>query len=949
MKIKSGCDVLHSRTLPLGVSLPGKPTPMPRTKRSGKYIYFFGGGRADGNESMKNLLGGKGANLAEMAGHHDLRLPVPPGFTVTTEVCTYYYEHHRSYPKTLAKQLQEALVRMEKLTGKKFGDRDNPLLVSVRSGARRSMPGMMETVLNIGLNEETLEGLIRQSGDARFVYDAYRRLIMMYADVVMEKAAGIEPKGKGIRKVLDEKLEQVKHRRGYQNDTQLTAAELKELVDDYKRTVKNVLGKAFPSDPMEQLWGGIGAVFASWNGKRAREYRRIERIPDAWGTAVNVQAMVFGNMGEDSCTGVAFTRNPGNGENRFYGEYLLNAQGEDVVAGTRTPAPINEYSKNAQSEQFTTLEKRMPKLYKELFRYQRRLERHYRDMQDIEFTVERGRLYMLQCRVGKRNGIAAVRMATEMYREKRIDARIAVQRVAPQQLVELLLPMLDPKAEITTPVIAKGLPAGPGGARGRVVFSSADAVAWAAKGEQVILVREETSPEDVDGMHKAQAILTSKGGMTSHAALVARGWGKCCIVGCNDIEIHGDSRTFHSKTGAIIREGDWISLNGTRGLVYQGSLPLVDIDIDKNRSYKDLMKLVDRIKQIGVRANAETPADALQAVKFGAEGIGLFRTEHMFYGEGSEEPLFQLRKMIVSKTEAERRDALNGLYRYVKKDVKDTLKVMKGQPVTIRLLDPPLHEFVPHDKDKLRALARELGISMSMLNRRVLALHENNPMLGHRGVRLGISYPEITEMQVRAIFEATAELLRAGKKAFPEIMIPVTVIWHELIHQKAIVDRVYEEVCRQFRMRRIPYLFGTMIETPRAALRAEYMARAADFFSFGTNDLTQMSFGFSRDDIGGFLPRYLELKILPDDPFQTIDQEGIGQLISTGTERGRQTKPGLKVGICGEHGGDPESVKFCHRIGMNYVSCSPFRVPIARLAAAQAALESPRKSLSKKK
>jgi pyruvate,orthophosphate dikinase len=913
-------------------------------KKSLKYVYYFGGGKADGNESMKNLLGGKGANLAEMAGHPKLRLPVPPGFTITTEVCTHFYKNKKTYPKSLNAEAQRALEKMETLMGKKFGDEKNPLFVSIRSGARRSMPGMMETVLNVGLNEKTIKGLIAQSGNERFAYDAYRRLIMMYADVVMEKGGGIEVKNtKGIRKMLDEKLDHIKHQQGYTSDTDLTVDELKELVKDYKKTIKKVFGTDFPDDPWEQLWGGIGAVFSSWNGKRAIEYRRIEKIPDEWGTAVNVQAMVFGNMGNDSCTGVAFTRNPGNGENKFYGEYLVNAQGEDVVAGIRTPAPVNEYSMNAQSKHFTSLEKLMPALYKELFSYQKRLEKHYKDMQDIEFTIEKGKLYMLQCRVGKRNGIAAVRMATEMHKEKLIDTNTAVMRVGPNQLVELLLPMLDPKVELITKPIAKGLPAGPGGAKGRVVFSSDEAVEWASKGEKVILVREETSPEDVDGMHKSQAILTTKGGMTSHAALVARGWGKCCIVGCGDIEIHNDTKTFHAKNGVVIKEGDWLSLNGTKGLVYEGSMALVAVDLDKNQSYKDLMKLVDKVKTMGVRTNAETPGDAAQGLKFGAEGIGLFRTEHMFYGEGSEQPLFLLRKMIVSKTEEERRSALNELYTYVKKDIKDTLMVMKGHPVTIRLLDPPLHEFVPHDKDKLHQLGKELGISMSVLRRRVLSLHENNPMLGHRGVRLGISYPEITEMQVRAIFEAAAEMLKSGKKAFPEIMVPVTVTVNELAHQKLIVDKVYKEVCEKMKMKKIPYLYGTMIETPRAAIRAELMANVADFFSYGTNDLTQMSFGFSRDDIGGFLPKYLDLKILPYDPFQTIDQDGVGELVRAGIKGGRKAKPNLKVGICGEHGGDADSVKFFHRLGMNYVSCSPFRVPIAKLAAAQAALEFPGK------
>lgn len=920
-----------------------KSRPKPSAKSELKYVYSFGGGKADGNESMKNLLGGKGANLAEMAGHKNLKLPVPPGFTITTEVCTYFYANKKTYPKILEKQIREALARVEKLMGKKFGDPQNPLLLSVRSGARKSMPGMMDTVLNIGLNDETVKGLIEKSGDERFAYDAYRRLVMMYADVVIEKAGGLEPvRGVGIRKIMDERMGQLKKKKGYELDTDLTAEDLKKLVKEFKELTKKYLKVDFPEKPIDQLMGGVGAVFASWNGKRAVEYRRIEKIPDEWGTAVNVQSMVFGNMGESSCTGVAFTRNPGNGDNYFYGEYLVNAQGEDVVAGIRTPAPINDKSKNDQSKDLLTLEKFMPKQYRELNDIQKKLEKHYRDMQDIEFTIEQGQLYMLQCRVGKRNGVAAVKVATDMYKEKLINADTAIMRVGPNQLVELLLPMIDPEAEINETPVAKGLPAGPGGAVGRVVFSSEDAVEWASKGEKVILVREETSPEDVDGMHKSQAILTSKGGMTSHAALVARGWGKCCIVGCGEVEILAKEKVLITKSGQKITEGEWVSLNGTKGLVYKGTLPLKAVDLNENEAYKLLMKLVDKTKILQVRTNADTPKDAKQALYFGAEGIGLFRTEHMFYGEGSERPLFLLRKMIMSDTEKDRKKALDELSVFVKKDIKATLEVMDGNAVTIRLLDPPLHEFVPHDKQKLQELSKELGIRMSLLNRRILALHENNPMLGHRGVRLGVSYPEITEMQVRAILEAAGELLKAGKKAYPEIMIPVTMGRLELSHQKEIVDRVYAEVCQKLELKKIPFMYGTMIETPRAALKADSMAKVADFFSFGTNDLTQMSFGFSRDDIGGFLPKYLDYKLLTDDPFVTIDQSGVGELVRIAVNKGRHVKPKLKLGICGEHGGDAESVKFCHKLGMNYVSCSPFRVPIARLAAAQVAIEEKR-------
>jgi pyruvate,orthophosphate dikinase len=897
-------------------------------------VYFFGGGKAEGNAKMKELLGGKGANLAEMA---NLGVPVPPGFTITTEVCTHYYQNKKTHLKGLKEKVQQAIQKVEKLMGKRFGDPENPLLVSVRSGARKSMPGMMETVLNVGLTPETIPGLVKQSGgDERFVYDAYRRLIMMYSDVVMEKAAGIEPKDdEGIRKQLEKIMDQLKKQKGYKGDTDLTAEDLKNLCSSFKARIKEVLQKDFPDDPNEQLWGGINAVFSSWNGKRAVSYRKIEGIPDEWGTAVNVQTMVFGNMGNNSATGVAFTRNPGNGENNFYGEYLINAQGEDVVAGIRTPAPINQYSKSEHNKELVALEKAMPKPYKELFAIQNRLEKHYHDMQDIEFTIENGRLFMLQCRIGKRNGPAAVRMAMDMLKEKLIKKEEAVMRVTPSQLDELLHPIIDPKAEKAQKPIARGLPAGPGGACGQIVYNAVDAVEWTKQGKMVVLVREETNPEDVEGMRAAKGILTARGGMTSHAALVARGWGKCCIVGCSALEVDLEKKEVHID-GKVLKEGDWLTLNGTKGVVYQGRLPM--IDATKNELLHDFLKVCDSLRKLGIRTNADTPEDAEKARQFGAEGIGLFRTEHMFYGIGSDEPLFILRKMILSATLEERKNAIAELYPYVKKDIKATISAMDRMPVVIRLLDPPLHEFVPRDPVRLEALAKDLNISMEELEKRAGNLHESNPMMGHRGVRLGITYPEITEMQIRAIFESSAELLKEGKKPYPEIMVPVVCCSWELDDQFTIAKRIYKEVLAKYNLKKIKHMFGTMIEVPRAVIVADKLAEFAEFFSFGTNDLTQMSFGFSRDDIGGFLPDYIRKGILPGDPFQSIDQAGLGELIKMGIQRGRKTRKNLEVGICGEHGGEPKSIEFCHRVGMDYVSCSPFRVPIARLAAAQAAV-----------
>jgi len=897
-----------------------------------KFVYSFGGGKADGNGSMRNLLGGKGANLAEMAGK--VKLPVPPGFTITTEVCTYYYDHKKTYPKELEKQVKTALQAVEKIMGKKFGDAKDPLLVSVRSGARASMPGMMETVLNVGLTSKTLPGLIAKTNNERFAYDAYRRLIMMYSDVVMEKSAGIEPADDmGIRKQLERVMDKAKKAKGVTKDTELDANDLKKLCEEFKVVVKKVLGKEFPDDPMKQLWGGIGAVFASWNGKRAIAYRKIEGIPEDWGTAVNVQTMVFGNMGDTSATGVAFTRNPANGNAHFYGEYLINAQGEDVVAGIRTPASINEATKTEQNKGEISLEKFMPKVYKELDGIQKKLEKHYRDMLDIEFTIQEGKLWMLQCRVGKRNGPAAVKMAMDMIKEKLITKEEAVLRVSPAQLDELLHPIIDSKAEKGAKVLAKGLPAGPGGANGQIVFSAEDAVAWAKKGKKVILVREETNPEDVEGMRAAQAVLTARGGMTSHAALVARGWGKCCIVGCADVAVDLAKKTM-TIGDKKFNEGDYLTLNGTKGFVYDGALKMVDAT--ENKILFDFLKVCDSIRRLKIRTNADNPQDAKKARAFGAEGIGLFRTEHMFYGENSEKPLYALRKMIASATTEERKKALDEMFPYMKSSIKGTMEAMDGYAVTIRLLDPPLHEFVPREEEQQKKIAKDLKISLDEFKSRAAALHESNPMMGHRGVRLGVTYPEITEYQVRAIFEVAVELLKKGKKVHPEIMVPVVCTENELKLQKAIVEKVHAEVLKKAKIKKLDYSFGTMIEIPRAALTADKLANVAEFFSFGTNDLTQMSFGFSRDDVGAFLGDYQEKKILAADPFQTIDQEGVGQLIKMGLEKGRKVRKGMKIGICGEHGGEPKSVEFCDSIGMTYVSCSPFRVPIARLAAAQA-------------
>ncbi len=897
-----------------------------------KYVYFFGNGKADGRSDMKNLLGGKGANLAEMT---NLGIPVPPGFTITTEVCTLYYKNNRKYPRELKKQVEDALARIEKIMGKKFGDPDNPLLVSVRSGARTSMPGMMETVLNVGLTTKTIPGLIKQTNNERFVYDAYRRLLMMYSDVVMEKAVGIETEdGHGIREKLEQAMDRIKEEKGYKNDTDLTVDDLKKLCNEFKVIIKKTLKKEFPDDPYEQLWGAISAVFQSWMGKRAISYRKIEKIPEDWGTAVNIQAMVFGNTGDDSATGVAFTRNPATGEDVFFGEWLPNAQGEDVVAGIRTPNPVNNAGKTADTKHLPSLEEAMPKVYKQLYTIQRKLEKHYKDMQDIEFTIENGRLWMLQTRVGKRNGQAAIRMAVDMAKSRLISKRTAILRVKPDQIDELLHPSVDPEAEKKAVELAKGLPAGPGGATGRIVFTADDAEAWAKKGEPVILVRNETSPEDVHGMHAAAAILTAKGGMTSHAALVARGWGKCCIVGCSELSINLKKKEL-SVNGKVLKEGDWITLDGSKGRVYEGKLNLLSTDPDRNKWYKELMTWADKFRKLKVRANADAPNDAVVARGFGAEGIGLCRTEHMFF---EADRIMVVREMILSETVEGRKNALARLLPMQKGDFKGIFKAMNGLPVTIRLLDPPLHEFLPHTDAELKELAKEMGVSFKQLSAKNKSLHEFNPMLGHRGCRLGVTFPEIYEMQVRAIMEAACEVSKEKGKVIPEIMIPLVAHVKELEVMRDLAVTVAEEVKKKYKAR-VAYTVGTMIELPRACVTSDEIAVHADFYSFGTNDLTQTVYGLSRDDAGRFLPYYIENGILKDDPFISIDTDGVGALMRMAVDKGRKVKKGLKLGICGEHGGEPKSVEFCHQLGLDYVSCSPFRVPIARFAAAQAALK----------
>jgi len=902
-----------------------------------KYVYAFGGGRADGNAKMKELLGGKGANLHEMAG---LGLPVPPGFTISTDVCTYFYANGRRYPAGLRDEAAKQLRRVEELVGRRFGDPANPLLVSVRSGARASMPGMMDTVLNLGLNDETVQAIIQLSGNPRFAYDSYRRFVAMYGDVVLD----LKPQSKTEIDPFEEILERKKRARGVKLDTELTADDLRELVGEFKAAIRDRKGVEFPEDPHEQLWGAIGAVFGSWMNARAISYRKLNNIPEDWGTAVNVQSMVFGNLGNDSGTGVAFTRDPATGENIFYGEFLMNAQGEDVVAGIRTPLQI------------AALGRENPKVYAELVKIRRTLERHYRDVMDIEFTIERGTLYMLQCRVGKRTGAAAIRIATEMVGERLITPREALLRVDPEQLNQLLRPTFVPaekeRAVREHQLLAHGLNAGPGAASGRIVFHAEDAEAAVARGERVILVRIETSPEDIRGMAAAEGILTARGGMTSHAALVARQMGKVCVAGCEALLIdYGSGEMRLANSDRVLKAGEDISIDGTSGDVFLGRIAtqpseVVRVLIDRTlapaqapvyQQYAQLIKWADRERRLGVRANADQPDQCANALAFGAEGVGLCRTEHMFFGEGKIGPM---REMILAETVNERRAALAKLLPLQRQDFEGIFRVMNGRPVTIRTIDPPLHEFLPHDDAGQAVLAAQMGIAAERVRERVAALHEFNPMLGFRGCRLGIIYPEITEMQARAIFEAAANVVKSGVAAVPEVMIPLVGHVKELKLQADIVRRVASEVMKEKGVR-LKYAVGTMIEVPRGALTADAIAGVAEFFSFGTNDLTQTTLGVSRDDAARFLTPYVqEFEIYPKDPFESLDLDGVGALVRIAVQKGRAARPTLKIGICGEHGGDPDSVVFCHQAGLDYVSCSPFRVPIARLAAAHAALTS---------
>jgi pyruvate,orthophosphate dikinase len=881
-----------------------------------RWVYGFGGGGADGDAAMKDLLGGKGANLAEMSS---LGLPVPPGFTVTTEACTHFYANGRTYPAGLEDQVRAALAKVEAATGKRFGDPSNPLLVSVRSGARASMPGMMDTVLNLGLNDQTVEGLAKLSGDRRFAFDSYRRFIQMYSNVVLDLD----------HHLFEEVLDETKARLDAQVDTDLEAQDWEAVVQGYKAVVRQELGRDFPQDANEQLWGAIGAVFASWMNDRAKFYRRMHDIPESWGTAVNVQSMVFGNMGETSATGVAFTRNPSTGEARLYGEFLINAQGEDVVAGIRTPQALTRAAREEMGERAPSMEEAMPAVFAEFKAVVERLERHYRDMQDVEFTVENGRLFMLQTRSGKRTAKAALRTAVEMAGEGLISEAEAVARVDPASLDQLLHPTLDPDAERT--IVAVGLPASPGAASGKVVFDADEAERLGSAGEAVILVRQETSPEDIHGMHAARGIVTARGGMTSHAAVVARGMGRPCVSGAGELNIDVKAKTFTAR-GRTIRAGEVITIDGSKGEVLLGAIATLEPELSGD--FSRLMEWADKVRRLRVRANAETPLDASTARRFGAEGIGLCRTEHMFF---DEDRIAAVREMILADDEAGRRTALAKIAPYQKSDFLELFRIMEGLPVTVRLLDPPLHEFLPHTPEEMQSVAAASGLDVAKLARRARELHETNPMLGWRGCRLGVAFPEIYEMQVRAIMEAACELARAGRPAIVEIMHPLVAKKEEMDFLRELTDRTAKAVIAEQGVD-APYLVGTMIELPRAALRADELAQSAEFFSFGTNDLTQTTFGISRDDSGNFLPHYLEKGVFERDPFVSLDQEGVGDLIRIATERGRATRPDVKLGICGEHGGDPASIAFCEAVGLDYVSCSPYRVPIARLAAAQAAL-----------